>query len=128
MKQTYKPKGYSTVSPYLVVDGARGMIDFLVNLFNGTEKRVYSNADGAIIHSEVLIDDSVIMIADANEQFPAQSQIIHIYVEDVDKLYKKALEMGCKGLDAPKSREGDPDKRGAFKDPNGIFWSVATQL
>ncbi|MBT29244.1 VOC family protein [Chondrinema litorale] len=128
MASSYKPEGYNSISPYFVVENAQLMINFLDQIFNIDELRRYENAEGKIVHAEVKIDDSVIMLADANEQFPPNQLLIHVYVADVDATFKKAIAAGCIELGKPQSREGDPDKRGSFKDIFGNFWSVSTQM
>jgi PhnB protein len=128
MNRPYKPSGYNSVSPYLVVNGAQDMIDLLVNLFNAKHLRSYDIPDGSIMHAELQIDDSVIMIGDASEHFPPASHLLHVYVPDVDEVFENAIRLGCTSLEKPSKKEGDPDKRGSFKDFAGNIWSVATQL
>ena len=123
-----KPDGYSSVSVYLVVNGAQGVIDFLKKTFDATELRRYDKPDGSIMHAEVRIDDTVVMIADAGGAFPAFPVWLHVYVEDVDATYCKALEAGGESAQMPQRKEGDPDSRGGVKDPSGNTWWIATQV
>jgi len=124
----FKPEGYNSVSPYLVVNGAQRMIDLLKDIFNVQELRKYEAPDGKIMHAEVRLQDSVIMIADATENWPQNKSLVHVYVVDVDSVYQKALKAGCIGEEEPKEREGDPDRRGGFRDFAGNYWSVSTQV
>ncbi|WP_252313228.1 hypothetical protein [Sinobaca sp. H24] len=78
------------------------------------------------MHAEIQIDDSVMMIADASEQYPAVSHLLHVYVPDVDEVFDRAVQSGCTSMEKPAQR-GDLDKRGTFKDFGGNIWSVATQ-
>lgn len=128
MEPNYKPSGYNSVSPYFVVNGAQKMIDLVKKIFNAHELRRYDAADGTIMHVEIQIDDSVIMLGDSSEEFPPNNLLIHVYVSNVDEVFKKAIEYGCTSLEAPREREGDPDRRGTFKDFAGNVWSLATQL
>lgn len=128
METLFKPSGYNSVSPYFVVNGAQELIDLMKHIFNATELRRYDRPDGTIMHAEVRIDDSVIMIGDSSGEFPPLPWIIHIYVPNVDEIYKKAVEYGCEIVEEPREREGDPDRRGTFKDFAGNMWSVSTQL
>src|SRR5690606_13183850 len=96
-------------------------------IFGARELRKYDSPGGKILHAEVQIDDSVLMLADSNEQYPPNNSILHVYVPDVDETYRKALEAGCEAAEAPKEREGDPDHRGSFIDFSGNMWSVSTQ-
>jgi uncharacterized glyoxalase superfamily protein PhnB len=70
MPAAFKPSGYNSVSPYFIVNGAQKMIDLLKKIFNVQELRRYDLPDGTIMHVEVKLDDSVVMIADSNEQYP----------------------------------------------------------
>ena len=124
----YKPDGYNSVSPYLVVSGAQKMIDLLKNIFDVKELRKYDAPGGRIVHAEVRLDDSVVMIADSTENWPQNQSLIHVYVSDVDEVYRKAMAAGCESAGEPKEQEGDPDRRGTFKDFAGNFWSVSTQV
>lgn len=125
--KAFKPSGYNSVSPYLVVNGAQKMIDLLQQVFNAHQLRKYDGPDGKVMHTEIRIDDSVIMLADATEAWPQNQSLIHVYVSDVDALYKRAVDAGCIGVEEPKEREGDPDRRGSFRDFAGNVWSVSTQ-
>lgn len=128
MSKQFKPEGYNVVSPYFVVDGAQQMIDMLKRIFNAAELRRYDRPDGSLMHAELRIDDSVIMIGDSSEEFLPNQQLIHVYVPDVDVTFDKALAVGCQALEEPRERDKDPDRRGAFQDFAGNIWSVATQL
>ena len=127
MSPPFKPSGYNAVSPYLVVDGAQRMIDFLKTVFGAKELRRYDNADGTIMHAEVKIDDLVVMMGDASAEFPANKLLIHVYVADVDAVFGKALAAGATADQEPQQKPGDPDPRGSFKDFAGNIWAVGTQ-
>lgn len=126
--KAYKPESYNSVSPYFVVDGAQQFIDFVKNLFGAEELRRYDTDDGKIMHDEVRIDDSVIMVGDATADYPANQHMMHVYVPNVDEVFTKALSLGCRAVEAPKSRDGDPDRRGMFADSAGNMWAIGTQL
>ena len=128
MNKEYKPEGYNSISPYFVVNGAEKLANLLKELLNAKEKRRYETPEGTILHLELQIDDTVIMMADANEKFHVYTHLLHIYVPNVDEIYKKALEMGCESVYPPREMKEDPDRRGAFKDFAGNIWTVATQL
>ena len=122
-----KPAGYSTVSPYLVTLGAAQVIEFLKRAFGATELRRFDMPDDTIIHAEVRIDDSVIMIADGGGEWPPFPSWLHVYVENVDDTYRRALEAGGTSAQEPEQKDGDPDRRGGVKDPGGNTWWIATQ-
>ena len=127
MPVSFKPANYTSLSPYHVVQGADRYIAFLQQVF-GAEKLRYFTEEGRVVHAEVRIDDTVLMVADANEQYGSNQPLTHLYVEDVDRLFRRAMDAGCTSNGEPQTRPGDPDKRGGFTDPFGNAWSVATQV
>lgn len=127
MNKPFKPSGYNSVSPYFIVKGAQKFIDLMKEIFDAKELRRYDMPDGSIMHAELQIDDSVIMLGDASEQFSPVPIVMHVYVPDVDATFQKAVKAGCEVVEQPKEREGDPDRRGTFKDFAGNMWSVGTQ-
>ena len=128
MNKEFKPIGYNSVSPYFIVDGAQKLMGLLNKLFNAKERRRYDMPDGTIMHAEMQIDDSIIMLGDSSEQYPPITLVIHVYVPNVDEIFEKAIKLGCVSMEAPNQREGDPDRRGTFKDFAGNLWSIGTQL
>ncbi len=128
MDKQFKPIGYNSVSPYFIVNGAQKLIDLLKQIFNVTELRRYDMPDGTIMHIEIQIDDSVIMLGYSSDKFPPVPIVMHVYVSDVDKTFEKAIEAGCEIIESPKQRENDPDRRATFKDFAGNMWSIGTQL
>jgi uncharacterized glyoxalase superfamily protein PhnB len=123
----FKPKSYNSVSPYLIVSGAARTIDFLTRIFDAKEIRRFPGKEGKLVHAEVRIDDTVIMLADGNELWPPVAAHVHVYVRDVDATYKKALEAGAQSVQAPVKKE-DEDKRGGVKDSGGTTWWIATRV
>ena len=123
-----KPSGYSTVSPYLIVAGAQRVVDFLRQTFDGQELRRFERPDGSVMHTEVRIGDSVVMLADAAEGGPAAPAHLHVYVEDVDATYRRALEAGAEPIQAPERKTDDTDRRGGVRDSAGNSWWIATQV
>ncbi|MES4792177.1 MAG: extradiol dioxygenase, partial [Chloroflexota bacterium] len=119
MKSQYKPSNYSTVSPYLIVNGAAATIDFLKEVFDAVELRRFPDERGDLMHAEVRIDDTIIMLADAAPpDWPPTSSYVQVYVRDVDAVYHKALEAGATSVKEPVKRQ-DEDKRGGVKDAGG---------
>jgi PhnB protein len=124
---SYKPDGYTTISPYLIVDGANATIEFLRNVFGAIELRSFPDPTGKVMHSEVRIDDTVVMIADGTSGWPPVPTHVHVYVPDVDATYRRALEAGAISVQAPVKKE-DADKRGGVKDAGGTTWWIATKV
>ena len=127
MSSSYKPTGYSTVSPYLIVDGAAETIEFLVRVFGAVELRRFPDDAGKLIHAEVRIDDTVLMIADGGDGWLPAPSHVHIYVNDVDATYAHALAVGAISVQAPVKKD-DEDKRGGVKDAGGTTWWIATKV
>lgn len=124
----YKPVAYNTVSPYLLIDGADATIEFLKQVFDAVELRRFPDDMGRLTHAEVRIDDSVLMLADLpSPDWPPTASHIHIYVQDVDATYRKALAAGALPVQEPVKKE-DEDKRGGVKDAGGTTWWIATKV
>jgi PhnB protein len=124
---TYKPALYTSVAPYLLVDGAAATVDFLVTVFDAERLRTVPGEHGRLRHAEVRIDDTVLMLADTMEGWDAVPAHVHIYVPDVDHTYSRAIKAGAIAVQEP-VRKGDEDKRGGFRDASGTTWWVATQV
>jgi PhnB protein len=128
MTAQFKPANYSTVSPYLIVNGARATIDFLKEVFGGVELRQFRDGSGRLMHAEVRIDDTVIMLADpVPPDWPSLPAHVHVYVDDVDETYRKALAAGGTSVQEPIKKQ-DEDKRGGVKDSGGTTWWIATKV
>lgn len=124
---SWKPKGYNAVSPYLIVPDAAGAIDFMVEVFGAEEIRRFSDPDGRIVHAEVRLADTVVMLGEAQGEWPAVRAHVHVYVPDVDEVYRRALAAGGESVQAPMEKE-DEDRRGGVLDPGGTTWWVATRV
>jgi uncharacterized glyoxalase superfamily protein PhnB len=79
------------------------------------------------MHAEVRIDDTVLMVADGTEGWPAVPSHVHIYLPDVDTAYRRALDAGATSVQEP-VRKQDEDKRGGVKDAGGTTWWIATRV
>lgn len=124
----HKPDGYPSASPYLIVDGAAGTIDFLVRALDGVEIERQESAAGGVLHAAVRIDDSVVMLTDGvSPDWPPQPAHVHVYVRDVDATYARALAAGATPVQEPLQKD-DPDKRGGVRDAGGTTWWIATQM
>ena len=127
MNSFYKPGNYNTVSPYLIVDGASRTIEFLVKVFGAAKLRQIPADNGKLIHAEIRIDDTVLMLTDGGEGWPPVPSHVHVYVFDVDATYKRALEAGAISVQEPVKRN-DENKRGGVKDSGGTTWWIATKV
>src|SRR5262245_60346286 len=89
------PDGYHTVTPYLTVQGASQLIDFLKLAFEAQETERVTAPDGAIAHAEVRIGDSIVMMSEARGDWTPMSSALYLYVNDIDAVYKNALRAGA---------------------------------
>jgi PhnB protein len=120
------PDSYHVVTPYLVVQGAEKLINFLKQAFDARETERVSMPNGSIAHAEVRISDSAILIADAKEEMwkPMPSSM-YLYVTDCDAVYKQALDAGATTLMEPKDQFYG-DRSAGVRDPVGNHWIIAT--
>ena len=128
MSDSFKPKGYSTVSPYLVVNKAAQLIEFLEKLFGVRQLERIEMPDGTVMHAEIQIEDTVLMIGEAGEHWPPTPAHVHVYVEDVDACYKKALGLGAASVQEPMRRGQEPNRRAGIKDATGNTWWISTKV
>ena len=129
------PKGYHAITPYLSVHGAAEAIQFYKKAFGAREIMRMPGPKGRIGHAEIEIGDSRIMLAD---EFPEMNFLsprsvggtpvtIHLYVEDADKVFKKAVASGAKAV-RPIADQFYGDRTGSIEDPFGHIWHVATHV
>jgi inosine/xanthosine triphosphatase len=125
--KAFKPRGYNSLSPYLVVEEAQSLIDFLQKIFTIIELRKDHYPSGLIAHAEIQIDDTILMLCDEQESKLKRHSSIHVYVENVDETYVKAVNAGANKAIKPKAQNLDEDRQGSFVDIAGNQWSISTQ-
>ncbi len=118
-------QGYNSLMPYLIVDGASDLIDFMNSAFGAQERMRVPAPGGGIMHAEMTIEDSVIELADAGEHYPARPGILHLYVPDVDATYRQALGAGATSTYAVVDQDYG-DREASVKDRAGNTWYIAT--
>jgi PhnB protein len=120
------PDGYHTVTPYLVVRGAAKTIEFARKAF-GAEviEEPIKRPDGTIMHTQIKIGDSIVMISDASEQHPPTQSMLYLYVPNVDAVYQRAVAAGGTSLMEPIDQFYG-DRSGGVKDPSGNQWFIGT--
>lgn len=123
----FKPAGYNSASPYLIVSDAAATIRFLTQVFAAEPLRSFPDEQGRLLHAEARIDDTVVMIADAAPAWPPVPAHVHVYVRDVDATYAKALAAGAESVQEPIKKQ-DEDKRGGVKDSGGTTWWISTKV
>jgi PhnB protein len=126
------PKGYHSVTPYLIINGAAAALDFYKKAFGAVELFRMEH-EGKIGHAEIKIGDSPVMLADEQpgmgyvspQALGGTPVSLMIYVDDVDTIYKQAIDAGGVELKAVQDQFYG-DRSGNFKDPFGHVWTVAT--
>jgi len=121
------PEGYHTVTPYLVVNGADKLLDFLSQAFGAKENFRMNRPGGGVWHAETRVGDSMLMVGEANQQNPARPSCLNLYVEDVDRIYAQAVAAGGKSLREP-ADQFYGDRSGGVEDPCGNQWWIATHV
>jgi len=121
------PEGYHTVTPYLCVQGADKLIDFLKQVFAATEIESMTNADGTIKHAEVRIGDSVVMMSESRGEWKPMPGAFYLYVSDADAVYKRALTAGATSLMEP-TNTFYGNRESGVKDQFGNSWWIATHI
>src|ERR687895_1818866 len=129
------PEGYNTVTPYLSVDDASAAIDFYQRALGAKESVRMSGPGGAIMHAELELGDSRVMLSDPFPQFTPRppkelggtSVSIFLYVEDVDALYQQATDAGASSVAEPEDMFWG-DRFASILDPFGHSWTIATHV
>ncbi len=122
------PDGYTAVTPYLVVESAGDLLDFLAQAFGAVERTRLDMPGGGIGHAETEIDGAVIMLSDAAPpDFPAASTKLHLYVADVDRAYAQAVSAGAESVAEP-ADQFYGDRAARIIDPCGNHWTIASHV
>jgi PhnB protein len=119
------PKGFHAITPYLVVEGAARLLDFVQKAFDAEVVVRMDGPDGKIHHAEVKIGGSVVELADAGEHWSAMPAGVHLYVKDIDATYRRALDAGAVSKLAP-ADQFYGERSASVKDPLGNIWHIAT--
>ena len=130
------PEGYHTATPYLIIKGAAAALDFYKKAFGATEKlRMADPKTGQIGHAEILIGNSIVMLADEHLEVDAKSPKtvggtpvkLHLYVKDIDAVARQATAAGAKTV-RPVQTQLYGDRNGTLEDPFGHQWHVSTHV
>ena len=138
MKNMYEkpaPAGYHTITPALTVRGGKAAVDFYQRAFGATVRHVMDMPDGKVMHAELQIGDSVVMLADEFPDWGALSpqtvggtgSSLSIYVDDVDAVFAQAVAAGASAT-RPVENQFWGDRMGSLLDPFGHKWTVATRI
>jgi PhnB protein len=122
----YLRPGLTSITPYIIMNKAAEFIEFLKAAFGAEEQLRVPTPDGRIMHAEVRVGNGAIETGDANEQYPAAPAEIHLYVDDADATYARALQAGATSIYSPTDDHPSGDRWGAVQDQFGNRWHIAT--
>ena len=121
------PPGFHSVTPYLIVREAERLLEFLGQTFDARVRSRFDDSDGRIVNAEVLVEGSIVEVAEASPEWPALAAAVHVFVPDVDLTYRKALAAGAEPLGEPADRFFGV-RSAEVRDPTGIAWFLSTQI
>jgi len=121
------PSGYHSVTPYMRVTGAAEFIDFLERAFGAKENHRSLAPDGSIMHADVTIGDSHVMLTEGMENFPPLPGSNFLYVADVDATHRSAIDAGATSMMEP-SDQFYGDRTAGVRDPFGNEWWIGTHI
>lgn len=135
MAVTPIPPGCNSVNAYMILKDAKAAIDFYCRAFGGQKGHCMFTPDGNIMHGEVKIGNSTVMVSQENPQWDMKSAetmggspvSLHIYVEDCDAAFQRAIDAGCQEL-FPVDTMFWGDRYGKVLDPYGYQWGIATRI
>lgn len=121
------PEGYHTVTPVLTVQGAAKLIDFLKQAFDAKETYRLDSPNGTVMHAEIQIGDSMVMVGEATDQWKLMPATVALYVEDTDGWYQRALRAGATSVREPDDQFYG-DRSAGVKDFAGNHWWIHTHI
>ena len=121
------PKGYHSVTPFLMVNDARGLIEFIEKALDGNVTSMMKSEDGKIMHATVQIGDSLVMIADTMSGSQPMPAMLYLYVDDVDAKYRQAINANGTSIREPVD-EFYGDRSAGVRDEWNNQWWLATHI
>ncbi len=121
------PEGHHTICPYIVTSDVASLIEFTKRAFGATELHVSKRDDGSVMHAEIKIGDSIIMMGQAPDETKKFPAMLHIYMPDVDTVYRRAIEAGAKSIREP-ADQFYGDRSGGVDDKFGNQWWISTHI
>lgn len=127
MTVKFIPDGFHAVTPYLTVQGANQLLEFMKTAFDAEEVLCMKQPDGTIKHAAVKIGDSMVEMSEAKGEWTPMPGAIHLYVSDADAVYQRSLQSGATSLQEPTDMYYG-ERGAAVKDPVGNHWYIATHV
>lgn len=122
----WKSASYSSLSPYLICVDAEGLLAFIESAFDGSVLRRFDRADGSLMHAEIKIDDSIVMVGGGTSGIADAPAHLHLYAEDAVATFDRAVQAG-RSVVREIEQADDGDLRGGVRDPWGSVWWIDTQ-
>lgn len=121
------PDGYHTITPYLIVEDADKLVEFIEQVFDGKLIFKMETDKGRISHGEMKIGDSMLMLSEASGDWKSTRTMLYLYVNDVDTVHQKALATGASQIKEPENQFYG-DRSSMVQDSFGNFWGIATHI
>jgi PhnB protein len=121
------PDGYHTVTPFIVANDTAKLVDFIKQAFGAEELDRMTTPDGTVVHAELRIGDSPIMLGEAQGEWKALPAMLYLYVKDVDATFARALKAGATTVKEV-ADQFYGDRNGTVKDSWGNVWSIGTHI
>ena len=118
---------YRTVTPYLVVPDADGELAFLKGAFGATEVNCQRNSDNAVMHAEIMIGNTLVMLGQPGEPWKPRTAALYLWVDDVDATYARALRAGATSESEPEDKPYGHRNAGVI-DRNGVTWWIGAPV
>ena len=119
---------FGTVTPHLMVEGADELVEFLLDAFDAEVLTRRDRPDGTMLHAEVCIGDSMLIVSEATDEFGPIPAALHLYVEDCDDAFAASLEAGAAISTEPTTDRHSAERFAVITDPCGNVWRIATHL
>lgn len=118
------PSGHQTVMPYFIANSPETLINFARDTFKAKVTQQHLRPDGGIMHAEIIIGNSTLMIGGANKDWPTRTCDLFIYVDNADECFHKAVEQGAEVV--MEVTDKDYGRSGGVKDTNGNIWWITS--
>jgi PhnB protein len=125
---SWQREGFSSVTPYLIVDEVEDLLEFLVEALDADVLSRQDRPDGSVIRAEVEIGDSMLILSEPTEELEPAPAALYLYVEDCDDVFARTLDAGAAIFYEPETSTRTGERTGAITDPSGNLWVIATHV
>ncbi|HEX7193060.1 MAG TPA: VOC family protein, partial [Thermoanaerobaculia bacterium] len=121
------PEGFRSITPFFHAGRAAEFIEFLKGAFGATEKEILMSPQGGVTYATFVIGDSALELASSHDQWQPMPSAMHVFVDDADRVYQRAIDAGAKPL-FPPSDQPYGQRVGGVVDAEGNRWYIATVM